>query len=165
VSYTDVVSMILQHVEESSTNLLGSTQGPRVVSVQKDSATPTDVRVQSTGEANREALHRARKRALFLCFDDEVKVIALNRILHEPSAEALFRCSERRKDQCRERLLAETRKALSQFHRHVHGVSPFELGTTHVRNACFRTRRLSAGALSRTTPAPERQWNLQTHAA
>jgi hypothetical protein len=84
-------------------------QARDVHSVSKDATTAPDSRIQATGEAYGEPLHRARKRASSLCFDDEMEMIALNRVMNEPRAEPLPGVPECGKHQCGERSVSKVR--------------------------------------------------------
>src|SRR5215468_7094287 len=94
-----------------------------------------DARVQATGQAHRETLHRARKRASALGFDDEMDMVRLNAELHEPRSEPLPGSPERGEHNPRERFVPEARQPLPELHRDVKRMSLLEFGTAHVRDA------------------------------
>jgi hypothetical protein len=152
--------VVLQYVEEGSPNLERRAQCASMIPIRKHGTAPPDAHVQAPGQAHREPLHRARKRALSLCLDDEVKMIGLNGVLHEPYPEPLPGSSESREHKPRERPVPETREPSPDLHRNVQRMSLLEFGTPHVRYARLRARGLSTCPLSSAAAKPERQIEL-----
>jgi hypothetical protein len=152
--------VILQHVDEIAPDLERRAKWPRVIVIGNDRPAPPHSFVQATSQAHREPLHRARKRAPALRFYNEMKMVALNRVLHEPRPQPLLGRAECRKHERRQRSLPETRKPSSNLHGDVQRMPLLEFRPARVRNACFHAGWLPTCALSSTAAEPETQLEL-----
>jgi hypothetical protein len=93
-----MMSMIVKDVDERTPDFERRAQGARVVPLREDGATPAETGIETTRESDREALHRARKRALSVCFGNQVNVIRLHREVHETRAIAPLGSTKRAED-------------------------------------------------------------------
>jgi hypothetical protein len=75
--------MIVQNVDESAPYFERRPKNARVVAIRKDSPPPPETPIQRASKTHAEALHRARKRALSVCLDDEMQMVRLNGKLRE----------------------------------------------------------------------------------
>jgi len=150
-----VVSVILQNIKQRSPDLERCAKRARVVPIGKDRSAATDASIQATGQAHREPLHRARKRALSVCLYDEMQMVRLDRKLHESRPEALFCRAERRKHERSECSLPKAWKPSADLHRHVQRKASLEFRTTDMRHARLCTSGLSACPSSSTAARPE----------
>ena len=64
-----------------------------VAAVEHRPAAPADA-VHGAGETGADALHAAGERVLAVCFDDQVHVVALERVVHDAEAAALARLGQ-----------------------------------------------------------------------
>ena len=90
-----VVAVVAEQVADGVRHLSRRAQGARVVAVSENRPAATGEAVEQPGEAGREALHRLREAGSAFRLDDEVQVIALNRVMHEAKAEPIAAAFER----------------------------------------------------------------------
>jgi hypothetical protein len=95
---------VLAGVEEGEARGTWGGQCASVVAVGEYSASAIEGTVDGARHANGQALHASRERAAIRRLDDEMKVVALHRELHQPKAEALATLRERAAHETEERL-------------------------------------------------------------
>ncbi len=79
-----VLAMVHQHVHQRVPYRTRRGEHARVVSIAPDPTAPPERPVHDACEPDRESGASARQRARILRFDDEVDVIRLHRVLHDP---------------------------------------------------------------------------------
>ena len=157
--------VIVEDVDECATNLQRRAERARVVAVCEDGTATPEPAIEPASQANCEALHRARKRALPVGFCNQVQVIRLHSEMNEPRSMPFFRGAERSEDDRHERASPEIRDAFAQTQRHVHGMVRGEPRTLQMRDARLPTWVTtacgpSAGTFSRTAPTTQRELEL-----
>src|SRR4051794_8406136 len=106
----------------------------RMVAVRKNPAVPAGERIEAPGNSDRQALHTARKRGLIFRLDDEVQVVALNRVVDDPDAESFARVAQRRFHRLGPAVGAQIPDATPQPHGHVHRMPRGELRPPQMRH-------------------------------
>jgi len=116
--------------------------------------------VQRARQTNRKALYGARERGWLVAFDDQVQVIALDRVVHDAHPEACLHRSQRFLDCASAAERAEEADAGQQAHGHVHRVPCHEPRPAKVRHPCLRSIRLAPCSFAFAAPTLEPQCEL-----
>lgn len=127
-------------------------QEPRVIAVGQHGSAPPRDPVDGAGEARADGLHAASERIAVARLDDQVRVIPLKRVVHEPEARPHAAACEGSLDLVDDRHGAEWRDALPHPHRDVHRQWSREPLTRAVPDP-RRSGRLPPGSGSASTPA------------
>jgi hypothetical protein len=86
---------ILEHVRDRVPYFARRAQHVGVVAIREHPTRPTEHSVHGSSEPRADRLHPAPESLSALRLDDEVGVIALQRVVHEPKVPALARSRER----------------------------------------------------------------------
>ena len=84
-----MVRIVPEHVANRVRDFPRGPQHVRVIAIGKDGPAPLHHAIEGARHADLEALHSARQRFLAVRLDDEVQVIALNRVMHEAKPEPI----------------------------------------------------------------------------
>ena len=152
-----MVPRVLQDVEQRATNLARRAECPCVVAIAEHGARAVPVLVERPRQAHRKSLHPARERTPITGLGDEVEVRGLNRVVHQPPAEAIRALRERALDHCPRRRVAQARQTGSHARRDVHRMSRRESGTSSVGHTRASALGLAPGARSRAAAGAERE--------
>jgi len=158
--FAQVVPEVLEHVPDGVRGLPHRLQDVRVIAVREHLPRPPSEAVQGARQTNRKTLNGARERAWLLAFDNQVQVIALDRVVHDAHPKAVIHRSQRVLDRASAAERAEEAHAGQQPHRHVHRVRCRESGPAKVRDPCLRRVRLAACAFALAAPTLELQCQL-----
>jgi hypothetical protein len=85
--------VIVEHVADRAPHFGGGTELAREKVIREDFSLAPRGAIDGTRHPDGEALHAAREGALVLRLDDEVQVIALHRVVHQPDDEAQVEAS------------------------------------------------------------------------
>ena len=91
-----VVAVIEQYVTQRPVHLEWRAQRPQVVATVEDLATALKETVHQLADPRADAFHPARDRPVVLSLDQEMHVIALDRVVHDPEAVPDTGLAERR---------------------------------------------------------------------
>lgn len=89
------MARIQENVAERVMHLARRPQQPRVIAVRQHRSCVFRHAVDRTGEARTDALHPASERRLVRGLDDEMRVVPLERVVHEPKPRPLAPDRER----------------------------------------------------------------------
>lgn len=143
---------VVDHVQQRRSHLARSTQCPGVIPIREDGSPAPPQLVQPPRHANEQPLHAARQRSPIAGLGQQVRVVRLDRVLHEPKAEPLRATRERALDHTSLCRPPQTGQASLESHRDVDRMAAGERGPRAVRNAGARSGGLSASAASGATP-------------
>jgi hypothetical protein len=145
-----VLARVVEHVRERVANLARRAQDVLVITVAEESAPSPPQSVQALRDADREPVNAARERAPIARLADQVDVIALRRVVHDPKTIARARERERFEQ---DRVLAPTpqrRPASSELQRHMHRKPRRHRSALAMRDA----RSLPLRLATRAAPPP-----------
>jgi len=150
-----------QHVGECVPYLARGAQHTEVISPGEHGASPCENSIDGSCEAGRQGLHTAPERLAATRLDDEVSVVALDRVVDDPKRSPLAGRGERLFDLPEDALRPEGRQALLNLQRHVTRKSPSEPFALAMPYGRVRSR-LPTGPGTPPTPsaAVERQLGL-----
>jgi hypothetical protein len=106
------------HVRAGAISLVSAGSGGPVSTRQPSNQRP-ELAGSSAARRCTEALHAARDRVLVLGFVEQMRVIALNRVVHDPEAVARTCLTESHAETAHEAWLAQRRQAAEHTDRHV----------------------------------------------
>jgi hypothetical protein len=84
-----VPAHVVDHVAQCIASFFDRRERPRVGAVDKQATVTSHAPIEPSRKSNAEPLHASRKRASITRFDDEVKVIRLNRKVHDSQTKAM----------------------------------------------------------------------------
>src|SRR5512132_4313039 len=146
-------------VDEAATNLLRRGHRAREVPVEEHLPRAPNPTVDAAGDATGEALHAPREGRLVLGLDDEVQVIALHGVVHEPERLTRGR-GERAAEHRVELAIAQPRHVLQHAQDDVHRMMALVIAPQLVALAA-RDHGLAAGTLAlAAAPAVRQQREL-----
>jgi hypothetical protein len=105
-----------------------------MVAIGPESPAPTDDAVVRSREPNGQPRHPARERHAVVCFDDEMRVIALNREVHHAKPRSR-RCAESAAKREKYALRSHARQTVRTSERHVNRVTAMVRATSFMRDA------------------------------
>ena len=82
------MAVVAEHISNGVRDLPPGRQHARVVAVREHAAAPPGDRVELLCHADRQPLHRTGERLDAVGLDDQVEMIALDRIMDDPDAES-----------------------------------------------------------------------------
>lgn len=157
-----MLSPIHQHVHERVPYLARTRQRPRVMPVAPDGAPPTEDVIDPLRHANCESLEATHQCRVRIGLDDQMHVIRLNGEVQH--AECRRRCPPERVAHRLEYPRRSQRGAqCAGSERCVHRVMSVVRRSAPVRCVPATQARLSAGAISATTPSRGREFQLRAH--
>lgn len=151
-SRRQMVARVQKHVAECAVHLARRREKPQVVAIREDlSSAPSDA-IHRACDASCDCLHPAAERTSIARLDDEMRVIALERIVHEPKPGSRAVRRKRPLDGADDRDRAERGDPGTNAQCDVRGqrrgeVLPRSVGQTS------RRARLPPGSVSTPTPA------------
>jgi hypothetical protein len=141
-----VVPDVQEHVGEGISHLAGRAQDPQVIAAVEHGASSAERAVHRVREPLRDRLHTAAERGRPLRLDDQVYVIALHRVVHEPEVTALARLPQARAQLAKKRPPAQRRHALAHSKRDEARMVPRERGPRDVVDTGPRSCRPACSA-------------------
>src|SRR5512143_1721284 len=111
----EVTADVIQHIEQTRLGLLRRLQDALEVAVVKDAPLALERAVDALGDANAEPLHPAREALGPRGLDDEVQVLALDRVVDEAEAIRLAAGAQGVLDGSRQRALAQAGQLLGDL--------------------------------------------------
>ena len=142
---------VQQHVREPTPHLSRRAKDTQVVAIREHTPGTPERSVHPARKAGGKRLHPAPERLAPVRFDDEVRMIALDRVVDDAKRASLATLRERTLDRSHRTLRPETGEILPDLQRHMAGESPRELLAREMSDRRIRTR-LAPGAW--TPPAP-----------
>ncbi len=139
----EVTARVEQDVSQRAANLSGSTQQPVVIAAVEHGAALTGDPVDRSREACGDALHAAREGVLALRLDDQVRVIVLERVVHDAEVPPLARLGERTPELSDEGAAPQRRDPWANSQGHVDGAIPGDRLAPAVQHPRPRTARAS----------------------
>lgn len=116
-----MVARVQQHVAKRVVDLARRRQKAQMVAIREDlSSTPRDA-IHGAGDSARDRFHAAAERTSIACLDDEMGVIALEGVVHEPKARSRACGGEAALDGADDRHGAERGYAGTNAHGHMRG--------------------------------------------
>jgi hypothetical protein len=140
---------VQEHVGDRVSHLARRAQHAHVVAIGQDGSRTVEHAVHGSSEACSESLHPASKCALMLRLDDEVGVIRLQRVVHQPELLPIARGCERALDLPHYSHRAKRWNVVPHPQRHVAGEPSSERSTRSMPDA-----RIRAGLPSGTGSSP-----------
>src|SRR5882762_10079660 len=132
----------------------------RVVAVGKHRALPVHDLVERARHPDLEPLHRPAQRLRVGSLDDEVRVVALHREVHQAEPEPLAAALERAPECAKATMRAEVPDLATDADCDVQRALA-KLAANPMRNVLARRHALASGAAPRASPLPERELLLQ----
>jgi len=129
-----MVANILDHIPDRIRDFPQRLHDVCVKAVGEYLPDPSRDPVESARKANREPLHRARKRARLVDFHDEVKVSPLDGVVHDAHAKPQLDLAKRILDGAFTAVAAQESHAGQHSHRDMDRVPRFELRPRRVRH-------------------------------
>ena len=133
--FARVVPEVAQHIADRVGHLAPRDQRARMIAIRKDRTLPGCERIEPPGNADGEPLHRLRQRRAALDLDDQVQVVALDRVVHDAHAKPDARGAEGVLQHLRAALRAQIPDAGLKPQRDVHRVAPGNAAAAQMRNA------------------------------
>src|SRR5688572_6917051 len=127
-------SMVEKYVDEGVADLRRRRQRTAMMTIREELAVPTLDAVHLGGDAREQELQRSRSARLVLGLDDQVKVIVLDRVVHDPDA-AAYCIRDLGLDRRDEALSSEAGARSGTLHRDVHRVVLVVRGPRDMRQA------------------------------
>ena len=113
------MAVIVEDIDQRATYFERRSQSACVVPIREDMPAAREALIQSTREACRKPLHRARERAPAFHLDQQMQVVCLNRELHDPHTEAVPRRGQSGDHKPRQPLVSDIRQPVAKPHRDV----------------------------------------------
>src|SRR5688572_2543738 len=154
-----VVEVVVQDVADRVADLGRGAEDAVMIPVREHPALPAQLAVQATGDADLEAGHEPGERPLVLGFDDQVKVVRLNRKMDQPGSEALAPRRERVPHHLVQRPSPEARQPVRQPLRDEHRAMTVYRLPNVMRNPSPTGLRLATSA--RPPPSPPSEIQIQ----
>src|SRR5687767_7131244 len=79
-----MLARVQEDVRNSVANLARRAEHVQVIAIRENRSAATEYAVHGTSEARSECLHAAAERIFIVCFYDQVRMIALNRVVAQP---------------------------------------------------------------------------------
>ena len=146
---------IQQHVPQRPVHLARRQQEPEVIALRKHRSLALHDPIDGTCQARADRHHAAAKRCLIARFHDQMRVIPLQRVVHDPELGSLATVGEGAFDHPHDAHVAKRRKTSSQTQRHVRRQRSPEWFACDVRH-----RRTLAALASGARPSPAPTWGF-----
>ena len=146
---------VQQHVPDRILDLARRPQDPRVVAIRQQPPAPPKHTPHRPGHPPAQTLHPTTERVLILRLDDEVRVIAQERVVHHPKLPPVAPSRQRLLKRPHERRSPQRRSTFAYPERHVARVSRRQLRPTPVPNQGIGPR-LAPGPLTPTAMTRQR---------
>jgi len=143
---------VQQHVPERIPNLCWGLQHPKVIAVCQDRADATEDAIDRTPEPRPDGLHPASQRRRIGGFDQQVRVIRLQRVVDDPEVVSFAQLRNTALEGRNEPGRAERGHVGANPERDVGGVTGGEALTRDVRDSSPLTRGPSTRTTAPTTP-------------
>jgi len=151
-AHHQVAACIEEHISQGTTDFARCPEQAMVIPPVQHRAAPSTHTVDRTREPRRDALHAARERLLPSRLDDQVRVIALDRVVGHSEVTALARFRQGTPPFADELAVAQRREVRSHSQGHVHRAvardflapSMPDAGPRPPRPPCTRSRTSSA---------------------
>ena len=144
---------VLQYVPDGIGNFPARLQDVHVIPVQKYFAVPGGEFIQRAREPYCKTLDGARQHGGIVDFDDQMQMIALDRIVHDAHSEAVLDLAQCLLDGPHATEGPQKAHARQEAERDVHRMPRSERRTAQVRHAWLVPVRLAACILSLATPS------------
>ncbi len=148
-----MVAEVLHNVPDCIADFAGSLQHVRMVSIQEYLSRTGSQPVQGLRKAYRQALDGAREDDWIIDFDDQVQMIPLDRVVHDPHSGAVLDLAQCLLDGSHSTEGTEKAYAGQEAERDVHGMPRSKRRTAQVRYAWLVTVRFAPCVLSLATPS------------
>lgn len=89
-----MLANVLQHVDQRIPDFAGRAKNPQVVAVAQHRTAARERRVHDAREARAERLHTASEPLGVVCLDEEVRVVRLERVVHDAETAAIAKRDE-----------------------------------------------------------------------